>query len=79
VISSGDDGGCRQERREAKACVWTCFFLSGSDRVVVVHDGVCCCIKHSEGTHAKLGDEASLRGGSVADSIRGNLYCLAKK
>jgi hypothetical protein len=50
--------------------------------VVIVMNGGCRCwtgAKHPERTHVKLRGEASLEEGSVADSIRGNLYCLARE
>jgi hypothetical protein len=36
-------------------------------------------VKHSERTHVKLRGEASMRGGSVVDSIRGILHYFAKE
>jgi hypothetical protein len=53
-VLSGDDGGCRQEKRES-CCV-------RSDRVVVIHSWCECCAQHPERTHVKLWGEASLRG-----------------
>ena len=38
---------------------------SRSNRFVVVYDGNRCIAKHSERTHVKLLDEASLRRGEV--------------
>jgi hypothetical protein len=54
VVSSGNDGGCRKERRMTwKKCE--------NDMVIVVHSWYRCCAKHPKRTHVKLRDEASLR------------------
>jgi hypothetical protein len=45
-------------------------------------NGECRCwagAKYLERTHVKLRDVISWEGGSVADSIKGNLYCLARE
>jgi hypothetical protein len=74
-VLSGDDGGCRQEKRESCCDVHGCV---RSDRVVVIHSWCECCAQHPERTHVKLRGEASLRG-CVAESIRGNLYYFSNE
>jgi hypothetical protein len=71
VVSSWDDGGCRQGRRmPLKKCLCSEVESSRKDMVVVMHGGYRCCTKHPEGTRVQIRDASSLRVGSVADNIK---------
>jgi hypothetical protein len=84
-MSSGDyNGSCQKGRNdngrfklsEKKKGICLDMYRPGGTWCVIVCDDAQSL--HPERTHIKLLDEASLRKGSLADSIKQNLYWLAE-